>query len=117
MPELPKVLIIEDDVIYQETLSRFLESLANCIFANTLGEARQAMEKQGDIFHALVDYRLPDGNGTEILPELASKNIASTFMSFLSPETLKADLQKAPDCIIFNKEDINKEYLTNLLTS
>lgn len=115
MPELPKILIIEDDIIYQETLSRFLENLGSCIFASTLGEARQAMAKHDDIAHALVDYRLPDGNGTEILPELADRNVPSTFMSFLSPETLKADLQKAPDCIIVNKEDINKEYLTNLL--
>ena len=74
------------------------------------------MEQDTGIFHALVDYRLPDGNGTEILAELWEKNIPSTFMSFLTPETLKPDLQKAPDCIIANKEQLDKEFHTKLLT-
>ncbi len=39
--ETPKrILIIEDDLIYQETRSRFLDGVAECIFAKTLEEAK-----------------------------------------------------------------------------
>lgn len=110
-----RILIIEDDLIYQETLSRYLEGVAECVFANTLEEAKQLLNAEDTPDHALVDYRLPDGLGSELVPILKEKVIPSTLMSFLSPQALQSQANPDDFCNIVSKEEINKNSLMDIL--
>jgi DNA-binding NtrC family response regulator len=65
-------LVIEDDAASGAALVEFLGLQgvsAQCV--GSLADARQALEKQAfDL--VMLDVNLPDGNGTELLPELQS---------------------------------------------
>lgn len=115
MDNRKRILIIEDDLIYQETLSRYLEGVADCVFANTLEEAKQLLNAEDTPDHALVDYRLPDGLGSELVPILKEKVIPSTLMSFLSPQALQSQANPDDFCNIVSKEGINKNSLMDIL--
>ena len=115
MEQTKRVLVIEDDVIYQETLARFADGLVELTFAETLEDARKILDQEELPDHALVDYRLPDGLGSELVPILREKKIPAILMSFLSPQALKSQTKADSYCEIISKEQIDKEKLLELL--
>ncbi|MFH1139647.1 MAG: sigma-54 dependent transcriptional regulator [Pseudomonadota bacterium] len=66
----PKVLIIDDDLMFCEVLSLTVGRLGHEVtYVHTLGEGlRLARSTPLDV--VFLDVRLPDGNGLKILPEL-----------------------------------------------
>jgi len=87
-----EALILEDERSLQEILKILLEEFSfNVTSAYTLEEARNCLRnKQFDI--ALIDLRLPDGNGMEIVEEIKTNSPETEVViitAFASAETIK----------------------------
>ncbi len=68
-----RLLLVDDEATFREQTAKELRhSGYEVTTAGTIGEARQALEAQ--TFHlVLLDLRLPDGNGLDLLAELREK--------------------------------------------
>jgi len=76
-----KILIVEDEVLFARAVMRRLQKAGyECEHAENIQDARQiAKQLLPDL--ALLDMRLPDGNGMDLLPELVVKNITCIVMT------------------------------------
>lgn len=68
MPEPLDILVVDDNEVDRELVRRLLSLPARFREAATAAEARAALAKQPPDL-ALLDYRLPDADGIELLPE------------------------------------------------
>jgi DNA-binding NtrC family response regulator len=70
MDKNPRVLIIDDDKVIRETLAFTLEDEGYTV--DTAENGKEAKEKTDSNFYnlAIVDWRLPDFEGTKLLREL-----------------------------------------------
>ncbi len=79
--EVRRVLIVEDEVLFARAVSKQLVKAGfECEQVESL-EAARAVLKQFDPDTVLLDMRLPDGNGMDILPELVAKGVATIVMT------------------------------------
>lgn len=70
----PRLLIVEDDESAQFAYTDFLSGSGYTVeSATTLAEARKALEDE-EYDAALVDLRLPDGNGLDLLGEIRRRD-------------------------------------------
>ncbi len=75
-----KILIVEDDIVFCKLLTRFLsKNNFEVMDAQNGKDALELMEMNHFEF-AILDYRLPDMTGIEILSKLKSKNIDSKII-------------------------------------
>ena len=76
-----KVLIVEDEVLFARAVMRKLQKACNeCEHVECIQDARTSTKQfAADI--VLLDMRLPDGNGLELLAELIAKNMAVIVMT------------------------------------
>ena len=70
----PKILIVDDDVKLGRTLSDTLEGKGYTPLAVLTGKEGVAAIKEEDIFLALIDLKLPDMSGIEVLKEIKKKS-------------------------------------------
>ncbi len=76
-----KVLIVEDEVLFARAVSKHLQKAGfDCECAESLADAR-ALAKQFLPDLVLLDMRLPDGNGLDLIAELIEKNIKVIVMT------------------------------------
>lgn len=69
-----RILIIEDDTIEREEITRSIGDDVECIEVATGAEAREFLEIQS-VDCVLLDYRLPDVDGITLLKELVRDNL------------------------------------------
>jgi DNA-binding NarL/FixJ family response regulator len=89
-----RVLFVEDDPLCSNAFKRALGLFGvECVVADTVSAARQTLHDLGDSFDAvLLDLRLPDGRGEELLPAIEALPrqpgivIFSDFLNQLHPE-------------------------------
>jgi two-component system, NtrC family, response regulator AtoC len=76
-----KVLIIEDEVLFARAVVKRLQKAGfDCEHAENLADGQAiAMQFSPDL--VLLDMRLPDGNGLNVLPVFAAKNMAVIIMT------------------------------------
>lgn len=76
-----KVLIVEDEDLFARAVTKHLKKAGfNCECANNLSDARAlVMQYVPDL--VLLDMRLPDGNGLDLIAELVDKNIKVIVMT------------------------------------
>jgi DNA-binding NtrC family response regulator len=76
-----KVLIVEDEVLFARAVMRKLQKAGyECEHVECIQDARTSTKQfAADI--VLLDMRLPDGNGLELLAELIAKNMAVIVMT------------------------------------
>ena len=110
------ILIVDDDEIIRETLREFLESKGYAL--ETAETAKEAMEKsRGRTFNlALLDIKLPDMEGTELLKKMHS--IAPRMMKVMI--TAHGTLKNAMDSLNFGADayllkPINEKELLNIV--
>lgn len=76
-----KLLIVEDEVLFARAVVRKLQKAGfECEHVESVQDARTII-KQFIPDIALLDMRLPDGNGLDLLPEFVSKHIATIVMT------------------------------------
>jgi DNA-binding NtrC family response regulator len=70
MTEPAKILVIDDDESIRKTIATILEEKGYIV--DTASSGREAIEKSRVNFYnlALIDIRLPDMEGTKLLPQL-----------------------------------------------
>lgn len=70
--ERPTVLVVEDDIVLNQLLTKTLESVGYQVNSVTrLSTAREYLNSHEPAL-VLLDGRLPDGNGAELFPELSN---------------------------------------------
>lgn len=106
MPQLKqaiKVLIVEDEALFARAVSKRLQKAGfECEHAETLQDGR-AVAKQFSPDLVLLDMRLPDGNGMDLLPELAASGITVIVM------TAYGDISDAVNAIKLGADDYLKK--------
>lgn len=76
-----KLLIVEDEALFARAVAKRLQKAGyECELAETILDAR-AIVKQWLPDIALLDMRLPDGNGLDVLSELSTKGISVIVMT------------------------------------
>lgn len=76
-----KVLIVEDEVLFARAVVRRLQKSGyECAHVENLQDARNIL-KQFSPDIVLLDMRLPDGNGLDLLPEFMAKNAVVIVMT------------------------------------
>jgi DNA-binding NtrC family response regulator len=70
LPKQSKILVIDDDFSIREVLSMLLEEEGYIV--DTAEDGKEAIEKSNNTFYnlAIIDYRLPDIEGTLLLKKL-----------------------------------------------
>lgn len=76
-----KLLIVEDEALFARAVMRRLQKAGyECEHVESLQDARNILRQfMPDI--VLLDMRLPDGNGLDLLPEFVAKNAAVIVMT------------------------------------
>ncbi len=98
-----KILIVEDEVLFaRAVLKRLQKAGFECEHAETLQDAR-AVVKQFSPDLVLLDMRLPDGNGMDLLPELAASGITVIVM------TAYGDISDAVNAVKLGADDYLKK--------
>ena len=79
-----KLLIVEDDIAFAKILEGFLKKKDFSVsLATTVKDAGIAIQKQHfDIF--LLDYRLPDGTGLDLLEGIRTHNLNSSLVVMMT---------------------------------
>lgn len=72
-----KILIVEDDVVFCKLLTRFLSKNGFEVMDAQNGKDAFELMELNDFELAVLDYRLPDITGIEILSKLKEKNTNS----------------------------------------
>ena len=76
-----KILIVEDEALFARAVAKHLKKAGfDCECAESLADAR-ALAKQFLPDLVLLDMRLPDGNGLDLIAELVDKNIKVIVMT------------------------------------
>lgn len=76
------VLVVDDDELVANVVRRMLDATgARVDVATGLGEARNALAGGRDYAVVVVDLRLADGDGAELVPELAARGIRIVVLS------------------------------------
>jgi len=78
---MQKILLIEDDLTYSRIIKNFLEKNGfEMLLARTVNESKNLLNSlQPDLI--ITDYRLPDGNGMEILELCSKKNLKTILIT------------------------------------
>ncbi|QEK50713.1 sigma-54-dependent Fis family transcriptional regulator [Pedobacter aquae] len=91
---MAKILIVEDDITFSQLLQGFLKKHQHTVeAANTIKSGLKLLDENSfDLL--LLDYRLPDGTGLDILNHVASKNLGISAIIMTSfndvPTAVKA---------------------------
>jgi len=108
---MDKVLIVEDERIAAESLAQFLsrrDYRAGCAY--TLGEAEGlAAAEAHDVY--LVDVRLPDGNGLDLIPRLRQSRPEATIIVLTAYGTIEdavAALKSGADHYLIKPVDLDE---------
>lgn len=98
-----KLLIVEDEVLFARAVMKRLQKAGfECEHAETLQDGR-AIAKQLLPDLVLLDMRLPDGNGMDLLPELVASGITVIVM------TAYGDISDAVNAIKLGADDYLKK--------
>lgn len=81
LAESTKILIVEDEVLFARAVQKRLQKAGfECEHVENLADAR-AIIKQFNADIVLLDMRLPDGNGLDLLSEFVAKSITTIVMT------------------------------------
>src|SRR5690606_39450859 len=112
---MKKLLIVEDDIAFARILEAFLKKKEYEVTStSTLKDASKYIQKQSfDLF--LLDYRLPDGTGLDLLQEVRESNpgapvIIMTGFHDVRSEEHTSELQSRENLVcplLLEKKNIN----------
>jgi DNA-binding NarL/FixJ family response regulator len=96
------VLVVEDDATLARALVKIGSEIGKVHLARTVAEARVLLAKGFDWAAMVVDYRLPDGDGLELLA-LARRSYPETpaalFTGFMEDDTIERAYNLGARCV------------------
>ena len=105
-----KILIVEDEVLFARAVAKRLQKDGfECGHAETIEDAR-ILNKQLEPDLVLLDMRLPDGNGLDLLTEFVAKGIPTIVMTAFGDVTDAVNAMKL-GAIDYLKKPIDLEEL------
>lgn len=114
-----RVLITEDDITFALLLERYLKrNNYDVLLTHNVMQAQEALQSERDLYAYLLDYRLPDGDGLELLNFMIEHDIkVPTLMmtSFSDVKTAVQAIKKGAQEYI--TKPINQEELLMLLSA
>jgi PAS domain S-box-containing protein len=97
--ELVRVLLVEDDPAHAELVRRAFEvrgKQAQLLIAGTLMEARHYLDASSSLPHLVIsDWRLPDGEGMELLTDVRLADVPVIIMTSQGSERVAVGALKA----------------------
>ncbi|HEY1959248.1 MAG TPA: response regulator [Polyangiaceae bacterium] len=85
----PAFLVVEDDDGLQRTLQRLLNQFGGVIAIGTAAEGMAALTSSCAYVGILVDVRLPDGNGVEVLAHARRRARYTGYAALVSGDVTK----------------------------
>ncbi|PQO41745.1 response regulator [Blastopirellula marina] len=110
----PKVLLIEDDSVFRLLIKRLLGKDFDVCEADCLEAARRQLASQS-FSCVLLDYRLPDGTGMHLLPELIMLDLPVAMMTAMGHERLATEAIEHGCQAYLVKDDLTRETLLDIL--
>lgn len=114
---MAKVLITEDDITFAQVLERYLQRHHYEVVLTHKVEQAKAILRSDPDFHAyLLDYRLPDGNGLDLIDFMVKENIKVPVLMMTSFNDVKVAVQSIKKgAREYITKPINQEELLMLL--
>ena len=111
-----RVLLVEDDSVFRMLVKRLVSEDFEIHEAICLDAARHSLASQrfGCI---LLDYRLPDGNGLQLLPEAILLDLPVVMMTAMGHEQLAVDAIKQGCHDYLIKDDLTRASLCRSLSN
>jgi signal transduction histidine kinase len=112
----PLLLLVEDDDVYRESIHRLAEDAFDIVDTSTTVEARAAIgERLPDC--VLLDYRLPDGTGLDLVSELAKQHVPVVMMTAQGSERVAVEAMKAGCQDYLAKSDLTRWVLARVIAN
>ncbi len=106
-----KILVVEDDDVFRESIERLLGQDYTIQFADTLGAARTSIQlSKPDC--VLLDFRLPDGEGTLLIPELVEQQLPVVVCTARGSEALAVKALQVGADDYLTKSDLRESDLS-----
>jgi two-component system chemotaxis sensor kinase CheA len=123
MPETRKlqILLVEDSVIFQATVSDLLRSRGHrvALASNGLEGLERAVSVRPDLI--ITDIEMPRMNGLELIRALRAKDelkkVPVITLSALGSREVRAEAMEAGASHFLNKAELDEEYLLDLVRS
>lgn len=114
--ETPKILLIEDDSVFRLLIKRLLGTDYQIDEAASI-ESGRSLLNSGRFQCVLLDYRLPDGTGFQVLPDAIERELPVVMMTAMGHEQLAIDAikQGCQDYLI--KDDLTRATLCRSLAN
>jgi light-regulated signal transduction histidine kinase (bacteriophytochrome) len=110
----PRVLLIEDDAVDRESVHRAISAQFELLDANE-GYIGLEMAKTHRPDCVLLDYRLPDIDGIQLLPEIVKENIPVIMMTGVGSESIAVDAMKCGAHDYVSKDAVSSNLLGKMI--
>lgn len=114
--EIPKILLIEDDSVFRMLIKRLVGNDFHIDEASSI-EAGRNMISTGRYQCVLLDYRLPDGTGFQLLSDATARELPVVMMTAMGHEQLAIDALKQGCQDYLVKDDLNRATLCRSLAN
>jgi PAS domain S-box-containing protein len=112
-PDRPKLLVVDDNDIDRELVRRLL---AQSFTVTEAATAREAIAACDGVDCVLLDHRLPDADGLDLLPELLARKLPVLMLTGQGNESIAVEAMKRGACDYLTKERLAREPLTRSIT-
>lgn len=114
--DTPKILLIEDDSVFRMLIKRLLGDDYLIDEASSIESGRSLLTTER-FQCVLLDYRLPDGTGFQVLPDVIERELPVVMMTAMGHEQLAIDAikQGCQDYLI--KDDLTRATLCRSLAN
>jgi DNA-binding NtrC family response regulator len=106
-----RVLVVDDEALIVWSLSETLRGNGHTVVgAASAGAAREAIGHQQPFDVVLLDYRLPDSHGLELLEDIRRRapRTAVVFMTaYGTPDLIQGALDRGAYCVISKPFDVH----------
>jgi PAS domain S-box-containing protein len=107
-PQRPRILHVEDDPDIQRVAAAIAQGIFHFEFAGTVAEARSALARwHFDL--VLLDLRLPDGSGWDVMPDIEAQDPAPPVVVFSVDDVPAAARSRV--AAVLTKSDTSNERL------
>ena len=113
---IARILIVEDDKLFRDTIAEFLESRDYVVIKASSGFAALEILESNRFDVIITDINMPDGNGLELLNAVRRTNpdMPNVIIVTGNPEDVDLKLLSRGSHAVFRKPFDTKEFLNSI---